>query len=85
MTTMTCKELVELLMPFCDGELTKEFCDQICHHLNLCGPCQYFVESYQVTIKITNNLPPACMSPDFMERLLKAMINEECCKKNPEK
>jgi hypothetical protein len=81
---MTCKDIVELLMPYCDGELTKEYCDLICHHLRLCGACHNFMESYQITIKITNQLPPACMSRDFMERLLKAMINEECGQQKPE-
>ncbi|MCI0378178.1 MAG: zf-HC2 domain-containing protein [Gemmataceae bacterium] len=66
---MTCKEIAELLLDYLDGNLPKEYCDIICQHINLCGPCLHYVESYQLTMKICRELPRAPMPHALVERL----------------
>jgi hypothetical protein len=70
---MTCKELAELLMSYCDGELTQECCDLICQHIRLCGPCLHFMESYQITVRMCRELPKAEVPPHLVERFLASM------------
>ena len=48
---MTCKELAEILMAYCDGELPAECCELICQHIRLCSPCHHYLESYQITMQ----------------------------------
>ncbi len=60
---MTCRELAELLLDYIDGDLPQEYRDIIGQHLRLCPPCLYYLESYQVTIRISKQLPPARRTP----------------------
>jgi anti-sigma factor RsiW len=72
---MTCKELAELLMAFCDGELSKESCDLICQHIRLCRPCHHFMESYQITVRICRELPAAPL-PEHLLAKVRAALKE---------
>ena len=74
---MTCKELAELMMAYCDGELPKEYCDLICQHIRLCSPCHNYMESYQITIKLCRNLPPPPLPEHLMEKL-RAAMDKQC-------
>ncbi len=40
---MTCKELAELMMDYCDGALPKEYCDLICQHMRHCDTCHNYM------------------------------------------
>jgi predicted anti-sigma-YlaC factor YlaD len=73
---MTCKEIAELLMAYCDGELAKEYADLICHHIRLCGPCKNFLDSYQVTIRLSRQLPMTEIPQHLVEKI-KAMMEKE--------
>ncbi len=73
---ITCKEIVELLMAYCDGELPKEYCDLICQHIRLCDPCNNYMQSYQITIKICRDLPMAPVPDHLMDRLRAALEKE---------
>ena len=60
---MICKDVVRQLHEYLDGELTRETADQIQNHLQQCGPCRKFVESYRKTIRLfqrtlDKDLPP---------------------------
>jgi anti-sigma factor RsiW len=70
---MTCKELAELLMAYCDGELPAECCELICQHIRLCSPCHHFLESYQITMRICRDLPGADMPEHLVEKVRAAM------------
>jgi hypothetical protein len=70
---MTCKELAELLMAYCDGDLPKEYCDLICQHVRLCSPCLNYMESYRITVKLTRSLPTAAMPQHFVDKLRAAL------------
>lgn len=70
---MTCKELAELLMAYCDGELPKEHCDLICQHIRLCSPCLHYMESYQITVRICRDLPLTPPPAHLLDKLREAL------------
>lgn len=74
---ITCKEIAELLMAYCDGDLPKEYCDLICQHIRLCGPCNNYVESYQITVRLTRTLPMTAVPEHLMDRLRQALKDEQ--------
>lgn len=76
---MNCRELAETLLDYITGELAEEHRRQIEEHLGCCPPCVTFIETYQVTIKLTRRLPQAPLPPELKERLEAAMreINNE--------
>ena len=80
---MTCKELAELMMAYCDGELPKECCDLICQHTRLCGPCLNYMETYRITVQITRILPLAELPPGLLDKLRKALEAEGKCGGTP--
>jgi anti-sigma factor RsiW len=47
--TSTCKDSVELLLEYLDGELTGELRDKLERHLSGCSPCEDFWRSYKAT------------------------------------
>jgi anti-sigma factor RsiW len=73
---MTCRELVELLLDFLDGELPEERRRILEAHLALCQPCLNYLETYKVTIQLTRRLPDIPPPPELLERL-KAALREE--------
>jgi anti-sigma factor RsiW len=70
---ITCRQLAELLFDYIAGELPPEQADVIRKHLCECPPCVAYVETYQLTIKLTRQLPPAPVPPQLIERLKSAM------------
>lgn len=47
--TSTCKDSVELLLEYLDGELTTELRAKLEAHLGGCTPCEDFWKSYSAT------------------------------------
>jgi anti-sigma factor RsiW len=45
----TCKDSVELLLEYLDGELTDELRAKLESHLGGCSPCEDFLKSYKAT------------------------------------
>jgi hypothetical protein len=78
---ITCKELAELMMAYCDGELCKESCDLICQHVRVCVSCHHFLESYQITTRLCRDLPQTAMPEHLVQKLRAALGDEEkgCC------
>ena len=74
---MTCRELAELLCDYVAGELDAELQETVRRHLEECGTCVHFVESYQLTIHISRRLPPAEMPPHLLERIRAALEAEQ--------
>ncbi|MBY0527083.1 MAG: zf-HC2 domain-containing protein [Gemmataceae bacterium] len=70
---ITCRELCELLIDFVSDELPEEQRERIKQHLGKCPPCVAYFESYQITIKLTRQLPCAPMPPQLVERLRAAL------------
>jgi anti-sigma factor RsiW len=74
---MTCRELMELLIDYVQGELEPGLCEHISEHLTLCPPCETFVSTYRITIQLTRRLPASPMPPELAARLQEAMRRHE--------
>jgi len=70
---MKCRELAELLVDYIAGELPAEYQDKIKNHLCECPPCVRYLETYELTIKITRKLPACSMPPEMAQRLRDAV------------
>jgi len=66
---MKCRELAELLVDYISGELPPEYLEKIKEHLGECPPCERYIETYRMTIKLTKKLPCAHMPQEMKERL----------------
>jgi anti-sigma factor RsiW len=73
---MTCRQLVELLVDFLDGDLPDERRRLLEAHLALCEPCLTYLETYKVTIRMTRRLPDVAPPPELLEKLKAAMRDE---------
>lgn len=55
---MHCKDLLEVLSDFVDGELEESLCSDIEKHLQDCEPCRVVVDTTKRTITLfKDNLP----------------------------
>ncbi len=70
---MTCRELVELLIDFVSDELPPEHRQRIEQHLRRCPPCEAYLESYRMTIRLTRQLPCEPPPPELKARLIAAL------------
>jgi anti-sigma factor RsiW len=60
-TDMTCRELVEFLMAFDDGELPADQRETFEQHLEICPPCVVYLETYRETVRLGKSL---CDDPE---------------------
>jgi len=67
-----CRETFAKLSEYIDGELDPELCEAIDGHMDLCAPCQAFVESLRRTVDLTNNLPQRELPEDLARELADA-------------
>ena len=72
---MTCRELAERLLDFLAGELEADLCSHIRAHLDDCPHCVTYVETYQITVKLTRQLPASPPPPELLRRLEEALKN----------
>lgn len=70
---MTCRDLAELLLDYVSGELTPDQQEHIAAHLQWCPPCVTYLETYQLTIKLTRQLPCVPLPEELMQRLRDAV------------
>jgi anti-sigma factor RsiW len=70
---MTCKEVLDFLMAYLDGELTAEQRAEFDHHLSICSACRNYLASYQATLKLERTVDPAD-APPVPEHLVRAIL-----------
>lgn len=70
---ITCRELAELLIDFLGDELPADHRRLIEEHLCGCTPCVTFVETYQITIRLTRKLPRPDLPAEFAQRLRRVL------------
>ena len=73
---MTCREIVDFLMAYLDGELSAEEKALFEEHLCECPPCVDYLETYRVTIRLGKE---ACAEErggcaDVPEELIRAIL-----------
>lgn len=78
---ITCRELVEFLLDFVADDLPADQRRRIEQHLCDCPPCHAYVESYQITIRLSRQLPISPLPAELAERLRAAL--EEIRKEPP--
>jgi anti-sigma factor RsiW len=74
----TCRELIDLLMNYVDGELPSERREVFETHLSVCGPCRRYLESYKTTVRLGKMaLAPVDepQPPSVPESVIKAILD----------
>ncbi len=70
---ITCRQLAELLLDYVNGELPPELQEHVRQHLQWCPPCVTYLETYQLTIRLTRQLPCAPLPDELKQRLRAAL------------
>ncbi|MEE8524103.1 MAG: anti-sigma factor [Thermoanaerobaculia bacterium] len=58
---MTCRELIDFLMSFLEGELPAAQTESFENHLRICPHCTSYLDSYRTTVKLARQV---CKEPD---------------------
>lgn len=69
---MMCKELVELVTDYLEGNLTKSETARFQRHLEDCDGCTTYLEQFKQTIKLTGALREEHVDPVALQQLLGA-------------
>ena len=64
-----CKDSIDNLLPFLDGEMSPEEEAHLREHLNGCPPCVEFVRSYRATSGLARKSLMKSMPPEVAGRL----------------
>jgi anti-sigma factor RsiW len=74
---MNCREFIDFLMDYLDGELPDAQRRVFDQHLQHCPPCVRYLESYRQAIRLgqqsLHSEEPAALPPGVPERLLEAI------------
>jgi len=75
----TCKESVELLMSFLDGELAPDEEQKLEEHLQACPPCVDFLRTYRATPSLCRRALSRQMPQELADRLTD-FLRQKCKK-----
>jgi len=67
---LECRRIAELLGDYLDGTLPRHTVELIDWHIDGCGPCVAFVNTYRTTIRATGGLASAEIPRELKQRLL---------------
>jgi anti-sigma factor RsiW len=70
---ITCRELAEQLLDFAAGQLPLGQQEHVEQHLRSCSSCAAYLESYQMTIHLSRQLPGPPLPPN-LARQLRALL-----------
>jgi anti-sigma factor RsiW len=73
---MTCRDVVEFLMNFLDGELPEQERARFEEHLCCCPPCVNYLKTYEEAIKLEKGClcGPNSPLPPIPEELVRAIL-----------
>ena len=69
----SCKDLLEWLSEYIDGELTGDLYEKIKNHSSDCEPCVAFIETLQKTSELIQSKPGIDVPPAAMDELTAAL------------
>lgn len=69
---LSCRELVELVTDYLEGDLPAEEHERVGRHLETCQGCHAYVEQMRQTIELTGRLTVEDVSPEAEAALLEA-------------
>lgn len=78
----SCKELVDLLADYLEGQLPPEVAGEIDQHLADCPLCLNFLKTYRVTTRLIREVACEDIPPELGERLQRFL--RERLRKPPE-
>ena len=67
---LRCDELVELVTPYLEGEMSPAEVARVDDHLALCPGCDAYVDQMRQTIALAGHLPPEALPDEAVDRLL---------------
>ena len=74
---MTCREFVDFLMAYDEGELPEDQCARFEQHMSDCPPCITYLETYRETIRLGRQVcrdPEGPPPEDVPEGLIQAIL-----------
>lgn len=77
----TCKELVDLLADYLEGQLDPEVARDLDQHLADCPPCLNFLKTYRATARLIREVACEEIPPQLGERIERFL--RERLKKTP--
>ena len=72
----TCKEVVDLLLQYLDGEMTPELRAKLEEHFHGCSPCEEFLSQYRTTVGLCRKALEKRM-PDAVSERLKSFLQDK--------
>jgi len=76
---LTCRDLIDFLRAYLDGELPPELRQRFEDHVDACPPCLHYLDSYRETVSLCaeafDACVPDCAVPDEVpEELVRAVL-----------
>lgn len=74
---MNCREMIDFLSDYLEGELPEHVKMCFDMHLEMCPPCVEYLRTYEQTILIAKKCcceDPACQCDEMPEPLIKAIL-----------
>lgn len=80
---MTCREAIEFLMEYLDGELPTEVRAEFDRHLAVCTSCVAYLETYRATVQLEKAAfcEGETAMPPLPEELVQAILAARTCEK----
>ena len=69
-TDLECRECVDLLADYVDGSLPRHQAELLEWHLEACGPCVTFLNTYRGTVDAARRLREATLPPELRAKLV---------------
>jgi anti-sigma factor RsiW len=74
-TTIECRQIADLLGDYLDGSLPKSTRELLEWHIEGCGPCVAFVNTYRGTVNAATKLKDVEIPSELKKRLLAVLRN----------
>ena len=75
---LTCREFVDVIMAYFDGELAAEPLAVFEEHIRLCPPCEVYLDTYRRAVELAGELHDPCgdepVPEDVPESLVRAVL-----------
>jgi anti-sigma factor RsiW len=75
-STIECRQIADLLSDYLDGTLPKATRELLEWHIEGCGPCVAFVNTYRGTINAATKLKDVEIPSELKQRLLAVLRNQ---------
>jgi anti-sigma factor RsiW len=73
---LTCRDLIEFVRAYLDGELPTELRRRFEDHIDACPPCLHYLDSYRQTLSLCAEAfpPDEAVFDDVPEELVRAVL-----------